>query len=199
MTLGEKIRYARKACGLSQTQLAEKLCVSRSAIAKWETDKGLPDVENLKLLARLLNVSLDSLLDDREGADAPAVRERCDLTVFGPGCSKVKKDRMIRARFPDAQICPLLGRPELTARADAAHSTLGFLTPVPFSAPAYMKNVRDMDRAFYLVEQDNQQLFVSVTEEFLEIHPLPQRQTRDAFVLENWLFIRGAYLTDAID
>ena len=44
MTLGEKIRHARKASGLSQEQLAEKMCVSRSAIAKWETDKGMPDV-----------------------------------------------------------------------------------------------------------------------------------------------------------
>ena len=60
MTLGEKIRYARKHCQLSQEQLAQKLCVSRSAIAKWETDKGMPDVENLKMLSRLLNISLDS-------------------------------------------------------------------------------------------------------------------------------------------
>ena len=48
MTLGEKIKEARKQCGLSQEQLAEKMTVSRSAIAKWETDKGLPDVDNLK-------------------------------------------------------------------------------------------------------------------------------------------------------
>ena len=34
MTLGEKIRQARRKCGLSQEQLAEKLAVSRSAIAK---------------------------------------------------------------------------------------------------------------------------------------------------------------------
>ena len=61
MTLGEKIREARRKCGLSQEQLAEKMSVSRSAIAKWETDKGLPDVGNLKILARLLSVSVDQL------------------------------------------------------------------------------------------------------------------------------------------
>ena len=55
MTLGEKIREARRKCGLSQEQLADKMSVSRSAIAKWETDKGLPDVGNLKLLGQLLN------------------------------------------------------------------------------------------------------------------------------------------------
>ena len=46
MTLGEKIKEARKNTGLSQEQLAEKLAVSRSAIAKWESDKGLPDIDN---------------------------------------------------------------------------------------------------------------------------------------------------------
>ena len=59
MTLGEKIKYARKCHGLSQEQLANKLCISRSAIAKWETDKGIPDVENLKMLSRLLHVSVN--------------------------------------------------------------------------------------------------------------------------------------------
>ena len=69
MTLGEKIRHSRKSCGLSQEKLAEKLCVSRSAIAKWETDKGMPDVENLKFLSRLLNVSVDYLLSDEPPAE----------------------------------------------------------------------------------------------------------------------------------
>ena len=48
----------------SQEQLSEKLGVSRSAITKWETDKGIPDVDNLKALSKLLNVSIDYLLDD---------------------------------------------------------------------------------------------------------------------------------------
>ena len=49
MTFGEKLREARKAAGLSQEQFAEKMSVSRSAVAKWESDKGLPDVNNLKV------------------------------------------------------------------------------------------------------------------------------------------------------
>ena len=76
MTLGEKIREARRKCGLSQEQLADKMSVSRSAIAKWETDKGLPDVGNLKLLGQLLNTSLDRLLDDGEEADGSVIREK---------------------------------------------------------------------------------------------------------------------------
>ena len=82
MTLGEKIRYARKCYGLSQEQLANKLCVSRSAIAKWETDKGLPDVDNLKALAFLLNVSIDYLLDDGKAIDEFVTREAYALSDF---------------------------------------------------------------------------------------------------------------------
>ncbi len=50
MTLGEKLKEARKQAGLSQEQMSQKLNVSRSAIAKWETDNGIPDVENLKAI-----------------------------------------------------------------------------------------------------------------------------------------------------
>ena len=42
MTFGEKLKEARKEAGLSQEQFAEKMNVSRSAIAKWESDKGMP-------------------------------------------------------------------------------------------------------------------------------------------------------------
>lgn len=51
MTLGEKLKEARKQACLSQEQLSEKLGVSRSAVAKWETDNGIPDVDNLKVLS----------------------------------------------------------------------------------------------------------------------------------------------------
>lgn len=197
MTLGEKIRHARKCCGLSQEQLAEKLCVSRSAIAKWETDKGMPDIENLKMLSRLLNVSVDSLLDDRVDAGAAVIREACDLADYGRGCKKVKKDRLMRARFPDATICTLLGRPELTEEDKIVDSTRGFLTPVPFGTPEFMKSVRDLDKVFYLVEQEDDQFFITVSDRFFEIRPLIQKQTEKMFKLGNWVFIRCDYLVEA--
>ena len=64
MTIGEKIKKTRTENGLTQEELASKMMVSRQAITKWEADKGIPDVSNLKLLAQLLNVSVDYLLDD---------------------------------------------------------------------------------------------------------------------------------------
>ena len=47
MNLGEKIKECRKQAGFSQEQLAERLNVSRQAITKWETNKGIPDIANL--------------------------------------------------------------------------------------------------------------------------------------------------------
>lgn len=60
--IGELIVKKRAELSLSQEELAERLCVSRSAIAKWETGKGTPDVVNLKALAALFQMSVDELL-----------------------------------------------------------------------------------------------------------------------------------------
>lgn len=114
MTLGKKIKEARKQAGLSQEQLAEKLAVSRSAVAKWETDSGLPDVGNLKALSRLLNVSVDDLLNDGEAIDEMVMREPYNLSEYGSGSKKAKKDRVVRGHFPDAEIHTLLGEKKLT-------------------------------------------------------------------------------------
>lgn len=66
MTFGEKLKAARNISGLSQEQLAEALNISRSAVAKWENNIGIPDVCNLKGISKLLNISIDSLLDEND-------------------------------------------------------------------------------------------------------------------------------------
>lgn len=48
MTFGEKLRKARLEAGYTQEELASKLIISRAAVAKWESDRGMPDVKNLK-------------------------------------------------------------------------------------------------------------------------------------------------------
>ena len=62
MSLGERIREQRIQAGLSQEQLAEKLNVSRQAITKQETDKGIPDVANLIAISDEFGLSLDELI-----------------------------------------------------------------------------------------------------------------------------------------
>jgi len=79
--IGEMIAKKRAELSLSQEELAEKLCVSRSAVAKWETGKGTPDVENLKALAALFQISVDELLGVEPKEDEPAV-EACDVVGY---------------------------------------------------------------------------------------------------------------------
>ena len=74
MTLGQNIQSARKAKGLSQEALAEKIGVSRQALGKWEKDTALPGLDNLQALAAELGVGVDALLGaERADPAAPAV------------------------------------------------------------------------------------------------------------------------------
>lgn len=61
----------RKKNGLSQEQLAEKIGVSRQAVSKWERSEASPDTDNLIMLARLYNVSLDDLLRTEDEIPTP--------------------------------------------------------------------------------------------------------------------------------
>ena len=74
MTLGQNIQTARKAKGMSQEALAEKIGVSRQALGKWEKDTALPGLDNLQALAAELGTGVDALLGAQaESPEAPAV------------------------------------------------------------------------------------------------------------------------------
>ena len=73
MTLGQNLQAARKAKGLSQETLAEKIGVSRQALGKWEKDIALPGLDNLQAAAQVLGVSVDTLLGTGCTDPAPAV------------------------------------------------------------------------------------------------------------------------------
>lgn len=68
MTFAEKLKSIRKQAGMSQEQLAEKLSVSRQAVTKWETDAGIPDIENIMAISALFDISIDELLSNERGA-----------------------------------------------------------------------------------------------------------------------------------
>ncbi|MDU1540085.1 MAG: helix-turn-helix transcriptional regulator [Paeniclostridium sordellii] len=66
MNFGEKLKSLRIKHELSQENLAEKLNVSRQAITKWESQNSMPDIENLKSIATIFDVTTDSLIYDEE-------------------------------------------------------------------------------------------------------------------------------------
>ena len=71
MTFAEKLKSIRKQAGFSQEKLAEKLGVSRQAITKWETDAGIPDIENLMSISTLFDISIDELLSNEKRTNKP--------------------------------------------------------------------------------------------------------------------------------
>ena len=80
MQLCDKIAKLRKRNGLSQEELANKLGVSRQSVFKWECGENTPEIEKIKKLAKLFNVSFDTFLDDEK-----------DLTVVGEAAKEEQK------------------------------------------------------------------------------------------------------------
>lgn len=64
MTIGEKIKLARKRAGLTQKELGEKLNVSQSAIGQFESDKSNPNLKTIRKIAEALDIPLSELVDN---------------------------------------------------------------------------------------------------------------------------------------
>ncbi len=62
-TLGDRLRTAREATGLSQSQVARAAGFPDATICRWETDCHVPTLDNLRRLAAVLGVSLSDLVD----------------------------------------------------------------------------------------------------------------------------------------
>ena len=66
MEFNEKLQELRKQRGLTQEELEASLYVSRTAISKWESGRGYPNIESLKAIAKFFSVSVDELLSSGE-------------------------------------------------------------------------------------------------------------------------------------
>lgn len=66
MEFNEKLQKLRKQKGLTQEELAQALFVSRTAISKWESGRGIPNIESLKATANFFGITIDELLSGDE-------------------------------------------------------------------------------------------------------------------------------------
>ena len=83
--IANRLVNLRKQSGLSQEQLAEKIGVSRQAVSKWERSEASPDTDNIILLARLYNISLDELLsteDEIPTGNSEEIKEEPEASGF---------------------------------------------------------------------------------------------------------------------
>ena len=87
MELNEKLQELRKNKGLTQEDLAAALYVSRTAVSKWESGRGLPSIDSLKQISAFFDVSIDDLLSaDKalslaEQENKASQRSFCDLLL----------------------------------------------------------------------------------------------------------------------
>ena len=178
MTFGEKLQEARKRAGYSQEQLAEKLSVSRSAVAKWENDNGMPDIDNLKAMSKLLDVSIDYLLDDEGRLDFTIIKEPIDLNDYEKtGKCRDKYDAVVYAKYSDADsIQPLIRSKALSKLEHAAEWTI-----MPsFGLFEAIDQVNDLG-GNYLVEKDGKQYLVKVDKEFMTTTQIMKKITEKKF------------------
>ena len=82
MEFNEKLQLLRKQNNMTQEQLAEKLYVSRTAVSKWESGKGYPNIESLKSISRLFSVTIDDLLSGEELISLAADENLANINKF---------------------------------------------------------------------------------------------------------------------
>lgn len=194
MTLADKLKEARKNAGLTQIELAEKLCVSRQAITKWETGKGIPDVDNLKVISKVLNVSIDFLLDDEEVLDKTVIKEQINLDDYvKEGQLRSKKDAVVYSKYPNADITPLLAKKKSTKGQKLFGELLGWITDAPFGTDELFNQIADAHNAYYLVEQESMQIFVTVTEDFIKSKIMAKKIVGDKFDIGDYKYQKCIY------
>ncbi len=82
MDFNKKLQQLRTKNNLTQEQLAEKVCVSRVAVSKWESGRGYPNLDSLKLLAKVFNITIDELLSSEELIDIAQVQVKNKSSVM---------------------------------------------------------------------------------------------------------------------
>lgn len=94
VSFGKRVKAFRSGRNYSQKEIAIRIGVSEQAVSKWENGECLPDVYNLKLLAQVLRVSVDSLLDTELQSPEKTVET---ITVGGARFEVLEKPAMILA------------------------------------------------------------------------------------------------------
>lgn len=87
MTLGEKIRAARKAKGMTQKELAAKIKAAHNSISNWENDQNNPDPNTIQHLCWALDVQPNYFLGDDEDSPSPDTVDFDDFTYAMHGFS----------------------------------------------------------------------------------------------------------------
>ena len=118
MEFNQKLQELRKQKGLTQEELAVSLYVSRTAISKWESGRGYPNIDSLKAIAKFFSLTVDSLLSAEEALTiAEADNKR-----------KEKRFRDLLCGLLDISIAMLLFLPFFAERVDGKIQSVSLIT-----------------------------------------------------------------------
>lgn len=185
MTLGQKIKHIRTTFELSQEELAEKLNVSRQVITKWEGDRGIPEVTNLKVLAELFDVSVDFLLDDTKQIKYPILKEKIKMKEKNNYSNRYDYiiDYLKKYYQDKAKIYALT---EVGKDYSLPASVINFITlGIPF-----ITNWINEPTIWFLIEKKNCNLIVKATKETLEIRELSSVIDTNKFSIDKTKLIK---------
>ena len=91
--IGLKIASQRSKLNLTQTALAEKLCVSPKTVSKWESGNGLPSIEFFPELSKILGITIDEIFCNRtetvQGGVLDQMNTMALYRMFSPYCFKM--------------------------------------------------------------------------------------------------------------
>lgn len=76
MTFGEKLKKLRMQNNMTQDELAASLYVTRTAVSKWENNRGYPGIDLLKEISHLFGVTVDELISDEDAASSRLLDEK---------------------------------------------------------------------------------------------------------------------------
>ncbi len=98
--------------------------------------------------------------------------------------------RPLKCRFLIAVVIHcLVGKQILSREEKVTDNAIGWLTTAPFGIPDFINGIKNVDKEFYLVNQADKQLFVIVTDEFIESRQLREKITTEKFEIGNISFI----------
>ena len=144
MTFGEKLKSLRGQNGITQDELAEKLYVTRTAVSKWENDRGLPTIDTLKRIADLFGVTLDELVSDDDVRSVRLADERAAKRFRIPALVCLAAAFVLA--FLTASISKWCALPLIAC-------TGGFICCALLSRPAYKRRASRENTAAYIISR----------------------------------------------
>ena len=187
MKLSEKLKEYRNIFDLSQEELAEKLNVSRQVITKWESDRGMPEISNLKALASLFDVSVDFLLDDERIVEYPIIKENYKLDKNNYSNRYDFAVSYLKERYSESSIYALTQLEN--GERNIVTKIFKFLT-IGISDISYISQWFSDLAIWFVVENNRKKLLVKVTKEFIETRELSNLIDTNKFTYEKNKFIK---------